>query len=283
MPRRSTASLLLVLLLLYSRYRAKVRINREIRERNEALRRAHEELERAARTELSHVARVATMGELSAALAHELNQPLAAILSNAQAGGRFLERDERANPDVVDALDDIAGDAKRAREIILRMRELMRRGEIEQEPVDVADALRRVEAIARADAEHMGLDLEMDLAEGLPPVLGDRIQLQQVVLNLLHNGAESMFRHPDGRKRLVLRSSRTDDGAVRVAVRDAGPPVEDGVVDRMFEPFYSTKREGLGMGLPICRTIIEAHGGQLWATRNDGDGLTVQFTLPAAS
>jgi len=301
--------LLVILSLLYSRYRLQQRANREIRERNEALEAARAEVERAARAELTHVARVATLGELAAALAHELNQPLAAILSNAQASRRFLQRDAPPHPDVEEAVEDIASEAQRAREIIQRLRALLRRGEIAKEPIDVSDALSRVEPIARADARHYGVELSMDLAQGLPEVLGDRIQLQQVVLNLVHNGAEAMSRNgaardgapgsvgSDGpgaaeasaerdrplapRGRLVVRTAR-ENGNVRVEVRDSGPPVPEETFEKMFEPFFTTKEEGLGMGLPICRTIIEAHGGRLWPKRNPGGGLVVQFTLPCA-
>jgi C4-dicarboxylate-specific signal transduction histidine kinase len=275
--------LIVLVVLLYNRYRLKTRADREIRKRNEAQQLAQAEREKAARAELLHVSRVATMGELASALAHELNQPLTAILSNTQATRRLLASGRGRPAELDEALGDIVDGADRAREIIQRLRALMRRGDVTLEPLDVNETLRSVEAFARADARESETDLVMNFAPDLPVVRGDRIQIQQVLLNLVHNGTEAMAAAGGDRRALVVRTSLYDPETVMVAVQDTGPPLDDNVVSRMFEPFFTTKSAGMGMGLPICRTIIEAHGGRLWAVRNPDRGLTVQFTLPRAS
>jgi len=270
----SAVLLLLLVALLYGRYRL-------IRRANEAMRVAEAERERAARAELAHVGRVSTLGEMASALAHELNQPLTAILSNAQTTRRLVS-EGRVSPDHLDdALADIVEGSDRAREIIVRLRKLMRRGEVTTVPVSINDVVRDVETFARANAQSMGVPLRLRMAEGLPEIAGDPIQLQQVTLNLVNNGAEAMAggETDDG---LVVTTSRDDAGDVVVSVRDAGPPVDEDVLRRMFDPFYTTKSSGLGMGLAICRTIIEAHGGRLWAERNEDRGLTVRFAIPPA-
>jgi signal transduction histidine kinase len=272
--------LLLIVVLLYNRYRLKERANREMRKANEAQRAAQEAREKALRAELAQVSRVATLGELAATSAHELNQPLTAILSNAQATQRFLASDRSDREELDGALSDIVEGADRAREIIQRLRDLIRRGEVARERLDVNEAVRRIETLARADAERKGVTLVMELAPDLPVVSGDRIQIQQVLLNLVNNGAEVMRGMGRDADKLVVRTSMQDSDTVLVAVQDSGPPLEDAVISQMFDPFFTTKPDGMGMGLPICSTIVEAHGGRLWAERNSNRGLTVQFTLP---
>jgi signal transduction histidine kinase len=274
--------LLLIARLLYNAYRLKARANREILKANEALKLAQEERDKAARAELAHVSRVATLGELAAALAHELRQPLTAILSNAQATRRLLVSDTIDRNEIDEALGDIVEGAGRSRDIIQKLRDMMRRGDIAREPLDLNDALRSVQPFAQADAKQHGATLSLDLDDKLPPISGDRIQLQQVMLNLVHNAAEAMAGASDA-KEIVVQTSRPDSRTVLVAVRDAGPKLDSGVIERMFDPFFTTKPEGLGMGLSISHTIIEAHGGRLWATRNPDRGLTVQFTLPSST
>jgi C4-dicarboxylate-specific signal transduction histidine kinase len=220
------------------------------------------------------------MGELTSAFAHELNQPLCAILTNAKAAGNLLAAAEPDFQEVADSLGDIARETERARELMQRLRELIRKGEIKQEILDINETLRGVEDLARTEARQRNVSLVMDLAEDLPAIQGDRIQLQQVLLNLVRNGAAAMAKTEDGQQPLVVRTYSQDPQTVVVAVSDAGPPLTDEVLAGMFEPFFTTKADGLGMGLPICRTIIEAHGGKLWATPNPDRGLTVQFTLP---
>lgn len=276
-----SVAMLLIVVLLVNRNRLKTRAHQVIRERNMALERARDEQDRAHRAELTHVGRVATMGELTAAVAHELNQPLTAILTNARAGQRFLGIDPPDLEEVDGALDDVVVGAERTRDLIARLRELIRRGEITRETLDLNGTIRGIESISRSEAQLSGVNLEFDLADDLPPVVGDRVQLQQVVLNLVQNGAAAMRNGDAGDRELRLATSRGENGLVIVAVTDHGPPVEKEILRTMFEPFFTTKADGLGMGLPICHTIIEAHGGELLAVENSTGGLTVSFTIPA--
>ena len=266
------ASLLLVLvILLYNRYRLKVQAN-------VALEEAQTEREKMIRTELSHV----KVGELGTALAHELNQPLTAILTNAQATRRLLASG-RADPAELDeALADIVAGSGRAREIIRRQRELLQRGELVREVLDINETFKAVERLARTDAGRDGATLSMQLAPGLPLIQGDRIQLQQVLLNLVHNAAEAMAEGDTGPRDIQVRTALEDVDTIVVSVSDTGPPVTDEVIEQITTPFFTTKPHGLGMGLPICQTIVEAHGGRLWVTRNSERGLTVRLTLPGS-
>ena len=275
-----SVALFLIVVLLYNRYRLKIRANRVIQERNSALEKARIEQDRAHRVELSHVARVATMGELTAAIAHELKQPLTAILTNARVGQRLLAIDPPDLAEVVDALDDVVTGTERSRELLTRLRDLIRRGEITREELDLNEMMKGIETIAHAECRLAGVTLEFDFGEGLPPVIGDRIQLQQVLINLVQNGVAAM-NDRELKPRLMTVSSAVEAGSrVVVAVRDHGPPVDVETVRKMFDPFFSTKSDGLGMGLSICQTIIEAHNGKLWAEHNPEGGLTVKFTLP---
>lgn len=275
-----SVALFLIIVLLYNRYRLKIRANRVIQERNSALEKARIEQDRAHRVELSHVGRVATMGELTAAIAHELKQPLTAILTNARVGQRLLAIDPPDLAEVVDALDDVVTGTERSQELLTRLRDLIRRGEITREELDLNETIRGIESIAYAESRLAGVTLEFDLGEDLPPVIGDRIQLQQVLINLVQNGVAAM-NDRELKPRLMTVSSAVEAGSrVVVAVRDHGPPVDDETVRKMFDPFFSTKSDGLGMGLSICQTIIEAHRGQLWAEHNPKGGLTVKFALP---
>jgi signal transduction histidine kinase len=277
-----TVLLVLLILMLYNRYRLKVRTNLEMNRAAEALRLAQAEREKAARAELAHVSRVSVLGELAAALAHEVNQPLTAILSNAQATRRLIGSGRADAQEIDDALGDIVGGAGRAREIIQRLRTLIRRGEISREVLDLNEVLKEIETFARADARQHGATLVLDLVDHLPNVEGDRIQLQQVVLNLVHNGLESLAGSEDGGSEIRVSTAPGDGGLAEVSVTDSGPGLDDTTLSRIFEPFFTTKKEGLGMGLPICSSIIEAHGGNLSASRNPDRGLTVRFTLPQA-
>ena len=267
-----------IMVLLWSRYRFQKRAHMEIRIKNEALGQAHAGLEKAAREELAHVARVATMGELTAAFAHELHQPLTAIKANARAARNLLSQPSEDKEEVDEALVDIRDDAERAREIIHRLREMMRKGEERREVHDLNFVTRSAVKFIEGTATQQGVDIHLDLGTGLPLVRCDHIQLQQVVMNLVQNGMAAM--EPQGGE-IVIRTSATEDGDVTVQVRDAGPEVSRDVLADMFDPFFTTKTEGLGMGLPICKSIIEAHNGTLKATRNEGGGLTMEFRLPA--
>lgn len=235
------------------------------------------------RQELAHIGRVSAMGELTASLAHELNQPLTAILNNAEVAQKHLEA---AVPDLVELraiLDDIVADDERAAEVIHRLRALLKKGTLEHVALDINDVVGEVAQLVRNDVVLRNVPMTVDLASGLPAVQGDRIQLQQVVLNMVLNGLEAMV-EPNGREHtLAIRTSRAGDAAVRVSVEDSGAGVDMENIERLFQPLYTTKPEGLGMGLAIARTIVDAHGGELRASNNTGGGATFQFTLPAAA
>jgi C4-dicarboxylate-specific signal transduction histidine kinase len=203
-------------------------------------------------------------------------------MANAQATRRLMASKHADPAELDDALADIAEGAGNASEIIKRLRELLRRGDITRECLDINDAIRGAETFARTDANRHAATLTLKLGTDLPSTTGDRIQLQQVLLNLVHNAGEAMKDTPENERAIIVTTSLHEGDTILVAVRDAGPRVADRIINRMFEPFYTTKAEGLGMGLPICQTIIEAHGGHLWASRNPDRGLTVQFTLPHA-
>jgi two-component system sensor kinase FixL len=233
------------------------------------------------RRELAHAARLASMGELAGALAHELNQPLTAIQTNARTMQRMLGRDATSPSELAEILEDIAADAVRAGEIIRRLRDWLAKGELRKVPLDVNEVLRGIEPFARADTLENDVRLVMDLAPGLPGAAGDPIQLQQTVLNLVRNASEAMRSVPAARREVVVRTGRHGPQAILVAVEDAGPALPEAVFAKLFDPFFTTKPSGLGLGLSISRSIVEAHGGRLWATRNPDHGITVQLTIPA--
>jgi signal transduction histidine kinase len=246
-----------------------------------ALERAHAEREVGRlRQELAHIGRVSALGELSASLAHELNQPLTAILNNANVARQLLAA---AVPDVGELreiLDDIVADDERAATVISRLRALLKKGELDHVPLDLNEIVAEVADLMRNDLVLRNVPMTLDLAPDLPQVRGDRVQLQQVILNMLLNGLEAMS-EPNGRDHsLVLRTSRPGPGGVSVAIEDSGNGLDMAEVDRLFEPLYTTKTDGLGMGLAIARTIIDAHGGELRASNNPEGGATFQFTLP---
>jgi len=244
-------------------------------------RRKVEEESRRAREELAHAVRVSMMGELMASLAHELNQPLAAIRSNAQAALRFLASPVPNFEEVSSALAEIVEDDRWASEVIRRLRMLARRGDIERVLVDLNEILRETLQLVRTEAIERNVSIELDLASGLPPVLGDRVQLQQVALNLLLNAIEAMS-EPERRRVLTVRSAG-GGGNVMVSVQDTGRGLGAAEMERIFDAFYTTKPEGLGMGLSISLSIIEAHGGRLWGERNEERGMTFHFSLPVAT
>lgn len=233
------------------------------------------------RAELAHVTRVSTMGELAASLAHELNQPLTAILSNAQAAQRFLGASPPNLPEVREILRDVVQDNKRASEVIQRLRALVRKDATTFVALDVGDVLRDVVRIVHSDAILRHSRVVLDVATGLAPVRGDRIQLQQVALNLLLNAFEAMKDCATTRRQVLVRVDPDGAGIVRVAVRDCGVGLGGDAAD-IFQPFYTTKPTGLGMGLSISRSIIEGHGGQLRGENNPDQGATFWFTLPTA-
>ena len=251
--------------------------NNDITERKQA----EEERERL-RQELAHLAhlnRVSTMGELTASLAHEINQPLAAIVTNAQVCLRWLTRDVPNLEEVREAAELIARDGKRASDIISRIRALVRKTGSEKAPLDINQANEEVVHLTEDEALRKGVVLRTELAADLPFVLGDRVQLQQVLLNLIINGVEAMSSVADGPRELLVYSRLYESKQVLVGVQDFGVGIEPENLKKIFDPFYTTKSQGMGMGLAISRSIVENHGGKLWASPNDGPGATFKFTL----
>jgi PAS domain S-box-containing protein len=243
-------------------------------------RRQTEEALRQAREELAHLTRVTSMGELTAAIAHELNQPLAAIAANAAACLRWLSLKTPELEEAQQALERILRDGERAREVLQWVRTFSRKNEPQKKPLDVNDVIREVLLLARPDAARHGVALHTELAGSLPPVSGDRVQLQQVVLNLVMNGIEAMSERSLERPELVIRTRVEDAERVLVMVRDYGIGLQHGASERIFEPFYTTKSKGMGLGLTISRRIVEAHQGHLWTSLNEGAGATFQFSVP---
>ena len=240
-----------------------------------------EDQARVRREELAHAQRVATIGELSASLAHEITQPLTAIAANAQAARRMLATSADGD-ELNEALVDIAGDAERAGSIVRRVRAMVRKQPGERQPVDINATVTGVATILRRDIAQADILLQLRLTEDLPRVLGDAVQLQQVVLNLLVNACQAMADLADGPRVLRIETAEPKPGSIEISVADTGAGVAGPELERMFQPFVSSKAEGLGMGLPINRSIVEAHGGHIVATRNRERGLTLRVTLPTA-
>ncbi len=234
-----------------------------------------------ARRELLRTERLLRMGELTASLAHELNQPLTSILSNSRAALRFLEAGRLETNQLREILEDIARDDKRAGDIIRSLRSMVKPEEGEQELISINDVLNEASSLFNSEAIIRNIRVETDCANPLPSVNINKIQILQVLINLMMNAAESMLDGPGGRK-IVLRTRVIDGRAVQVAVRDFGPGVEEEGLTKLFEPFFTTKRSGLGMGLSLSRSIIEAHGGHIWVENNADRGATFYFDLPAA-
>lgn len=260
----------------------------ELKNANEALLNQMEEQKRTeealqlARAELARVARITTIGELTASIAHEVNQPLAAVVANADACVAWLSHQ---SPDLAEAraaAERTTQGATRASEVIVRIRSLINKATPEKARVQLNEIIGETAALAEGAASRNGVSLMMELAPDLPAVVGDSIQLQQVILNLLMNGIEAMATVTDKPRRLVIRSRIAAPEQVGVSVQDSGIGVSPELMSRLFEPFFTTRSKGIGMGLPISRSIIEAHGGKLWVESTPGQGSTFQFTLPSA-
>lgn len=238
------------------------------------------------REELAHLSRVAMLGEISGSLAHELNQPLTAVLSNAQAALRFLQRDPPDLVEVNDCLVHVVENDKRAGEVIRRLRSLLRRETVNYQELDINEVVQDVARLLRSHVMDRNIDLEFDPAADLPTTRGDRVQLQQVLLNLLINACDAM-EEPSASRAIGVRT-RLDPGsgivrpAIHVSISDAGRGIPPDDLERVFLPFVSTKQDGMGLGLAVCRTIITVHRGSLWATNNAGRGATLHFCLPAS-
>jgi PAS domain S-box-containing protein len=243
--------------------------------------RSEEALSRA-RSELAHVSRVTSLGALTASIAHEVNQPLSGIITNASTCLRMLATD----PPNVDGAKETAKrtirDGNRASEVIRRLRALFAKKDLTHETLDLNEATREVIALSASDLQRRQAILRAELADELPPVSGDRVQLQQVILNLLLNALDAMDGVNDRPRQLVVRTERDESNSVRLSVQDAGAGFEPQSAERLFEAFYTTKGTGMGIGLSISRSIIESHRGRLWASPNDGPGATFSFSIPLA-
>jgi C4-dicarboxylate-specific signal transduction histidine kinase len=233
-----------------------------------------------ARAELERVTRVTTMGELVASITHEINQPLTGVVTNGDAGLRWLNQDKPDLDEARNALSRIVSDGKRAGEVIRGLRALAKKSGPQLTELVINDAIREVLALTRSELQRHGVVLHIDLSAADRPVLGDRVQLQQVLLNLIMNGVEAMSAVTDRPKMLAITSEAVEPGGLLVAVEDTGTGLDPATADRIFDPFFTTKPEGMGMGLSICRSIIEDHGGRLWATPNIPQGAIFRFRLP---
>jgi PAS domain S-box-containing protein len=243
---------------------------------------AQDEL-RATQAELAHATRVTTMGQLTASIAHELNQPLAGIMTNAGTGLRMLNCDP---PNVLGAVETVRRtmrDAQRASDVITRLRALFSRRPMTSEIVDINAAIREVVALSSNELQRKGISLGAQLDPRLPYLMGDRVQLQQVILNLVLNGAEAMEGLKDRSAELVISTALEAAGSIRVSVRDCGTGLNEGAIEKLFDPFFTTKNSGMGIGLSVSRTIVENHKGRLWAENNDGPGATFCFSVPSAA
>src|SRR5271163_1675075 len=253
----------------------------------EDLKRGEEELRRReaglrdAQMELAHAHRVAATGQLAASIAHEVSQPIAAALTNANAAWRWLGAEPPDLEEVGQALGRIIRDGRRASDIIGRIRALVRKAPPRNDQLDINETVLEVIALTRSELRSNGTSLQTRLADGLPLIPGDRIQLQQVMLNLILNAVEAMSGSSETARELLIRTEQDGPDGVLVAVEDSGPSLKPESLDRLFDAFYTTKPGGMVMGLSICRSIIEAHGGRAWATPDLPHGAAFQFTYPS--
>jgi PAS domain S-box-containing protein len=241
-------------------------------------RRAQEDA-RLRQQELAHVLRRRTMGEMAAVLAHEVNQPLAAIINYAHGCTERLRTGTGTADRLLDALDEIKGQALRAGAIIRRLRGFVRKGELHRVQLQLNSLVDEVIKFVAPEAQVRGVNLLVDLARDLPPLEVDALQIEQVILNLLRNALEAIYESPGERPLLAIRTGAVDEG-IELAVRDSGAGLHPAIAAEIFEPFVTSKQDGLGMGLSICRSIVDAHGGRLWHTRNADRGMTFRFILP---
>jgi C4-dicarboxylate-specific signal transduction histidine kinase len=236
---------------------------------------------REVQAELVHLARVTTLGELVASIAHEVNQPIAATATNAQAALRWLRFDPPKLDEVQRTLERIVRNAARAGDVVQRVRNLVKKAPLRDDRVDINAAIREVVELTRTEAVKNGVFVRTELADGAPFVRGDRVELQQVILNLVVNAVEAMSASAEGPRELQIVTSGTGSDRLLVAVRDTGPGLAPAVEEKLFKAFHTTKPNGMGLGLSICRSIVESRGGRMWATANTPHGAVFQFTLPA--
>ena len=254
------------------------RLFEDVQQENNDRRRAEEEL-RQAQADLAHASRVNTMGELTAALAHEVNQPITAAVTNANACLRFLSGETPDLEEAREAATAIVRAGERAADIVSRTRDLFKKRVPQPESLDLDDVLRGTLVLLESEARRHRVSTSMRLAAGPIAVMGDRVQLQQVIMNLIMNGIDAM-KDVEGPRELAVRSRTTDEGRIEVSISDTGVGLPPQGADRIFERFFTTKADGTGMGLSISRSIVEAHGGRLWAEPNAPRGATFQFALP---
>jgi PAS domain S-box-containing protein len=240
-----------------------------------------EERLRHAQSELERVSRVTALGELSASIAHEVGQPLSAIVTNGEACLRWLHRQPPNMEEIEGCVSQMTDEGNRAAEIVQRVRTLMKGAPPDRAPIAINDVVEEAIALIRRDIERQGASLTRRLASGLPLILGDRVQLQQVLVNLITNGLQSMA-SVNGKRELTIQSRLDPEGNVVVAVKDSGAGIREANLPRLFEPFFTTRSSGMGMGLAISSSILEAHGGQIWASNNPDGGATFSFSIPAA-
>jgi len=245
-----------------------------------ARKRAEDALQRT-QSELAHVSRITTLGQLVASIAHEVNQPLAAIVANGEAGLRWLSHPTPKSEQTRHAFERIISEGLRASEVIKRLRSLSEKRAAERIPLDINEVINDVLPLVQREAHNNNVSLQIQAAPELPAVIGDRIQLQQVVLNLVMNAIEAMSDVTDRPRCILIRTSLDEDSQVVISVQDTGPGISPEDAGRLFNPFFSTKSYGMGMGLSICRSIVESHDGRIWANQNVDHGATLRFALPA--
>jgi C4-dicarboxylate-specific signal transduction histidine kinase len=231
-------------------------------------------------SEIAHLSRVLTMGELTSSIAHEVNQPLAAVVTNGDACLRWLSLDPPNLAKARESVSWIIEEGRRAGEVIKRIRAMAKNTPPQKTTLVLNDVIQEVIGLVNVELSRNRVSVQTELGSGLPGVLGDRVQLQQVILNLVANGVEAMNAITQWPRELLISSKATEDDHVLVSVRDCGTGFTPKLIDRVFDAFFTTKNEGIGLGLSISRTIVEAHGGKLWAVANNDHGATFQFTLP---
>ena len=246
-------------------------------------RKLSEDALRTAQADLARVARLTTVGELAASIAHEINQPLGAIVANGNACSRWLAKDQPKLDEARRAAERIVRDGHRAGDIIKSVRALLGTSAPDMTELDINDAIREILILTRNELHMHNVALETELTDGLPLIMGDRVRLQQVILNLVMNAIEAMSGNTDETRVLRVQSQRDEPGTVRIAIEDSGPGIAPEIQDRVFEAFFTTKPGGMGMGLSICRSIIDAHGGRLWISPASSQGAVFQFTVRIAA